>query len=55
MAVRYDSNMMTNSNFNDGLSFMNEHNDNSYDSNLNNDVMKTMIAFLGKVDEMSNR
>ena len=55
MAVRYDSNMTSNSNFNDGLSFMNEHNDNFYDSNLNNDVMKTMIAFLGKVDAMSDR
>ena len=53
--MRYDSNMMSNSNFNDGLSFMNEHNDNIYDSNLNNDVMKTMIAFLGKVDAMSDR
>ena len=34
---------------------MNEYNGNNYDSNLNNEVLKTLVVFLGKFEAMNDR
>ena len=51
----YDSNMTTNSNFIYGQEIMNEYNEKNYDNILNNEIMKTLLVFLGKSEVMNER
>ena len=51
----YDSNMMSNSNFINGQGIMNEYNEKNYDNILNNEIMKTLLVFLGKSEVMNER
>ena len=51
----YDSNMMSNSNFINGKEIMNDYNEKNYDNILNNEVMKTLVVFLGKFEVMNDR
>ena len=51
----YDSNMSQNSNFINGQGIMNEYNEKNYDNILNNEIMKTLLVFLGKSEVMNER
>ena len=51
----YDSNMSQNSNFINGQEIMNEYNEKNYDNILNNEIMKTLLVFLGKSEVMNER